>query len=67
MMSRFYKIHIVPITLKQRNEIFMINPSMNTFDSFMIEICARLPELFYQAFKLVYKGTCDTFMCNFIE
>lgn len=67
MMSRFYKIHLMPNVPKQRYDIFMINPSMNTFDSFMIEICSRLPELFYQPFKLLYRGISFLFaliMCE---
>lgn len=57
-MSRFFKVRIMHTEIHNRQECetFIIHPEKNLFDSFMTEICARLPELFYQPFKLYYSG-----------
>lgn len=66
-MSRFYKIRIMPNDIHRLDafETFIIHPHKNNFDSFMTEICSRLPELFYQPFKLYYEGELQHFLIEY--
>lgn len=69
-MSRFFKVRITQNEFHRLDafetfETFIIHPNKNNFDSFMTEICARLPELFYQPFKLYYEGELQCFLIEY--
>lgn len=68
-MSRIYKVFVIGSV--DVSEIFVINPYMeclsdglkDEYDSFMVAIYRRMPELITQISKIYYEGNCSNDIC----